>query len=382
MEPKLLRFADRLSADLVGRWLEGGQFVFEDVTPDDLAQQADVAGKLVEKGIWTINEARERFGWGDAVAWGDTPWFPNIMAPPGAAPSQLALPAPPAEEPPAEEKPTEVVEGASAKRAPSPLGKALSERDHARLQRGYQAAAKRYFQELEREVVEAVRASEDLAALAAREGKGAKALDDDTLRITSTLVSWPEKDEALEGRMRRPTERTVERAGMAALAELDIAISFDLTDERVVAWMESYLPRLAGDVNLTTRQDIAITLASGIQQGDTQAALADRVRDVFSAAKDARAEAIARSEEARAQVRGHLEGWRQSGVVKAKVWRTAGDPCEDCAPMDGVQIGLEETFYDKGDETARGTVLDYEDVEGPPLHTNCNCYVEAVLEEI
>lgn len=81
MEPKLLRFADKLSAELVARWREGARFVFEDVTPDDLEQESQIAARLVEKGIWTINEARQRFSWGEGLAWGDTAWMPETLRP-------------------------------------------------------------------------------------------------------------------------------------------------------------------------------------------------------------------------------------------------------------------------------------------------------------
>jgi len=90
MEPKLLRFADKVSAELASRWREGARFVFEDVTPDDLEQESQIAARLVEKGIWTINEARERFGWGERVAWGDAAWMPENLRPADTAAAPAA----------------------------------------------------------------------------------------------------------------------------------------------------------------------------------------------------------------------------------------------------------------------------------------------------
>ena len=76
MEPKLARFAAKVTAELCARYDAGLEFVFADVTPQDIAQQAEVAVKLANAGLRTINELRAEFKWGDPVAWGDAWWAP------------------------------------------------------------------------------------------------------------------------------------------------------------------------------------------------------------------------------------------------------------------------------------------------------------------
>jgi SPP1 gp7 family putative phage head morphogenesis protein len=81
-----------------------------------------------------------------------------------------------------------------------------------------------------------------------------------------------------------------------------------------------------------------------------------------------RAETIARTESARASVKGQREIWKQAqeqGNLDAdeyeRVWIVSGDSatCDDCDDLDGETVGLDEEFPD-GD---------------PPLHANCRCSV-------
>ena len=83
MQPKLARIAAKVTAELCARYDPGLEFVFADVTPQDIAQQAEVAVKLANAGLRTINELRAEFKWGDPVPWGDAWWAPGTRAPAG-----------------------------------------------------------------------------------------------------------------------------------------------------------------------------------------------------------------------------------------------------------------------------------------------------------
>jgi HK97 family phage portal protein len=89
MQPKLARFAAKVTAELCARYDAGLEFVFADVTPQDIAQQAEVAVRLANAGLRTINELRAEFKWGDPVPWGDAWWAPGTRAPAGGG-SQAA----------------------------------------------------------------------------------------------------------------------------------------------------------------------------------------------------------------------------------------------------------------------------------------------------
>lgn len=103
---------------------------------------------------------------------------------------------------------------------------------------------------------------------------------------------------------------------------------------------------------------------------------------VLGLAATLRADLIAVTEVARAQSVADVNAWSQSGVVEGTEWFTAEDEkvCKFCGPMNGRVIGLEETFYSKGDvqvesgknrkgETTNYTYKhDYDDALGAPLH--------------
>jgi HK97 family phage portal protein len=108
MEPKLARFAAKVTAELCARYDPGLELRFADVTPQDIAQQAEVAVKLANAGLRTINELRAEFKWGDPVAWGDAWWAPATRTPAGGG------------------VPGETNESAPAGR------QAMAERDHSR----------------------------------------------------------------------------------------------------------------------------------------------------------------------------------------------------------------------------------------------------------
>lgn len=103
-----------------------------------------------------------------------------------------------------------------------------------------------------------------------------------------------------------------------------------------------------------TRDMIRSTVETALSEGWSaqETAKAIRENEGFSAA---RAETIARTEVAIADVQGQLVGWKASGLVAAKQWLTAPDCCDECQDLDGEQASLDDEFSE-GD---------------PPLHPNC-----------
>ena len=78
--------------------------------------------------------------------------------------------------------------------------------------------------------------------------------------------------------------------------------------------------------------------------------------------------------------------WEESGVVEKKQRYTALDErvCEFCWPMNWKTIALKDNYFNKG-TTLIGAdwhelKLDYDDVEGAPLHPNCRCVLLPVVE--
>ena len=112
--------------------------------------------------------------------------------------------------------------------------------------------------------------------------------------------------------------------GEDQLQELEIGVDFDLTSPRVIEFLERNAARRIRDINRTTRRRLQATLRVGVQEGETTAQLAARVRSVFKNAQGPRSLLIARTETVRGAGFGAVEGMRQGGIDE-KEWLDSRD---------------------------------------------------------
>jgi HK97 family phage portal protein len=152
--------------------------------------------------------------------------------------------------------------------------------------------------------------------------------------------------------------------------------------------------RTASGVTETQAVRFKEVLGNGVAEGETVDELATRVQDWAASQKDedgswSRARTVARTEAMRAARTAEVEAWTATGIVTGKTWLLAPDPCEFCEAASKSfgekAIGLGDSFYIKG-EVLTGAdgnemVLDYEDVDGPPLHPNCRCSVQPQFDQ-
>jgi HK97 family phage portal protein len=173
---------------------------------------------------------------------------------------------------------------------------------------------------------------------------------------------------------------------------------FDVTNPAVINSLDNYTIRLAGTVNNSTidmiTRDIQNGLASGQSMQEMAANLQNGVPTNRNIQPGYRSVMIARTESARAYVAGEEEGWKESGIVAGKRWLLAAGACEFCVAtaakfnVGNAPVKLGEPFYTlgstieipKADGGFRRMKIDYAPVEGAPLHPNCRCDVEPVLE--
>lgn len=178
-----------------------------------------------------------------------------------------------------------------------------------------------------------------------------------------------------------PILKQIVKVEGARAARLVGKTPFDLASRPVQEYLKNRGYKFSFEVNEETNKLLGKTLADGIQNGESIPDLRKRVQTLFDDMEKYRAERIARAEVIRASNFSKQEAYTQSGVVEKKEWFAYDDDrsCEFCPKLDGKVIGLDSSYFDKGD-TFRGKEggvlnLDYGDVEYPPLHVNCRCAI-------
>lgn len=158
----------------------------------------------------------------------------------------------------------------------------------------------------------------------------------------------------------------------AQVHEAAVAFAHDRAAELVgMQWDGDVLvanPDATWAITEGTRTLLRGDVTTALEEGWGTDELADHLATSY-AFSDARAMNIARTELARADVEGNLEGWRASGVVAGKQSILSDshdeeDECDDAAAM-GV-VDLDDDFGGLGD---------------PPYHPRCECDVVPVLED-
>jgi SPP1 gp7 family putative phage head morphogenesis protein len=147
----------------------------------------------------------------------------------------------------------------------------------------------------------------------------------------------------------------------------DINELLELANDNAIAWAEERAAELVTEIDETTRTMVRDMTTQALEEGMSNDELADALIE-SGAFTDSRAEKIARTETAMADVQGNKIGWREAGVVIGKQWIVDPDgACEDCASLDGEVVPLDSTFS--------GGRRD------PPLHPHCECDLLPVLED-
>ena len=136
-------------------------------------------------------------------------------------------------------------------------------------------------------------------------------------------------------------------------------------------------------VNRTTQRRIADAVAEGNDAGESIDKIEKRIKAVFAERRAKHARTIARTEIGKASSFGHVEGFRQSGVVTGKRWNTSLDSrVRDSHHINGQVVGLEEPFRLGDGEAADAPLVG---AGGGPLSArnsiNCRCFVTPVIGE-
>jgi hypothetical protein len=175
--------------------------------------------------------------------------------------------------------------------------------------------------------------------------------------------------------------RQLAKGMLAAGAEIGVTLNPNVVVGQVADYVRDYSKLAVRSINNTTREKLRGALSDIIENGGDRQSLIGKVGDILGAdVSKYRAELVARTELARAHSSGRLEQYKESGATR-KVWAAGVEACEFCRELDGLTMGVEENFFDKGtqltitaeDGNEKHMSLDYEDVATQPLHPGCNC---------
>ena len=205
--------------------------------------------------------------------------------------------------------------------------------------------------------------------------KATKALDpEDDDRIDGLLDTWDAVEAPIAHELDaifREAARDA-REAFEARDTIDLSVinqaAFDFARARAAEligkkWHDGKLvdnPDAKWAITDTTREELKALVEQAFKEGMTPAELRETTEasGVFT---PSRAEMIARTEMARAQVKGALSTAQQAGAV-GKEWQTSGDHDQDdeCDENEDAGIIAIDDDFPSGDD-------------GPPAHPRCNC---------
>lgn len=167
--------------------------------------------------------------------------------------------------------------------------------------------------------------------------------------------------------------------GSAALAQLGKTTEelLEQVNEKAVAWAEKHAAELVTKISEVTREKIAGDVAAALELGMSVDELADALSSAY-AFSDQRAELIATTERAFADVRGNTLAYAESGVVSGLEWVTANDgdddrTCEECEMNNGAVVPMDADGNAAEPFPSGATTV--------PAHPGCLCDLLPALKE-
>jgi SPP1 gp7 family putative phage head morphogenesis protein len=152
---------------------------------------------------------------------------------------------------------------------------------------------------------------------------------------------------------------------------------FDVVPQQIDEAVKKASLKFAKSTNETTEtelndalEDLRGKIKDGLVDGDPIPLMKKKVEDVFENISSERAENIARTETSRAMHESQRITAKASGLVKGFKLLASSECCDECAEMDGKEIGMDEKF--NGDDDYDESML--------PIHPKCRCTALEILD--
>lgn len=419
--PRVKAFCKFINKYIVDEFDPALQLSFVKFVPDDIA--AKTTERKEAAGIWqTVNEIRKEMGLPDVkggddlyrksgyTKLGDEPEAPAATPPTNTPPNPDDEPAP------ADSDADKDTELRKARRklalkirrnrdAKKKIEQSNAQLAQERLDQGERriqtalpllAQYETDFMQTTREYFELQRTgvlNELMAALPDGERKYSKRAIDPAYKQIQLIVSDQQWDIDLSRQLQPLYEGLMTKQLVDTFAQLnDFTPPADVPS--IADFARNRAGRVAKDINDETQKQIMLSIAEGIDKGESRNELRVRVETVFGDAASYRAERIARTESVRAAGEADLLGWRDSNIVVGKQWHTAiGDACPFCTNLNGKVLELNTAFVEMGETQnvqtigADGKVVThsrtekYEAKQCPPAHPNCRCTMLPILKD-
>ena len=412
IKPKMIKLVEMLNEFLVPLFDDSGKVYldFEDPVPENKELKLKVSTEGVTKGVLTINEARELLGY-DAVEGGD-----DVLAPstPNVEPKIMAngkrnkkkelvnKTAVRSNRKRTEDKRFKTAVTMAVKKElekklrPIIYSQLLSEKENKKRVADLKAKAKSYdgkdetkkeFQraqlrigeEFEKRFITKINVVFREQSQIVLDKLPQKALSENLLDVDEEAKKMYKK--------LRPTMTFVigtQSAKSFQLLGQDRNRITEFNNDAVADFLNERFMKVMVDVTGQTNRIIGKVIAGAIKDEVSIPETAKRITQSFKKMESYRAKRIARSEIIRATSFATEETFIVSEVVEAKEWLTFIDERTDpqCIAMNGKKLKLGGSYFKKGD-TFQGdgfdVNLDYEDIAGPPLHSNCRCTLVPVV---
>lgn len=386
IRPKIDRFIDHINAFLVEpTWGDNIYLSYEDMTYINEKDKIEEYDKGLNKWL-TINDIRKERG-DKPLAGGDYIYMPiTMVATVGDIPNvepkepeEPKEPTPPEEEPAEEPKEDPEEDEEKAKKSIKEtkqevrIGQGQGEIFRQLLYRNVKVWARKYKMILKKELnlqLEQI--------LENNKGKSIKKKDLDTW-----IPNIEEFKTKLRGILIPLGLDLFKEQGQIASELIGVTDPLNITDI-IKDYITVRTDKMLDTLNKNIVDDLSATIQEGILQGDSITDLKNRVKKVYKSIEDTKAELISRTETIAMSNQSALESYRQSSIVKKQEWRANPGACEFCESLNGKTVGLFESYALQGTKLQAGDEffnVDYENVEHPPLHPNCECTILPVIEE-
>src|SRR5882762_351815 len=155
------------------------------------------------------------------------------------------------------------------------------------------------------------------------------------------------------------------------------------TESALEAWVKEEAARAAKSIVQNISDTLRGAAEQAVQEGLSPQEVKEAVQKAMDDLKEIGPERIASTETVRGVMKGRITAAEDSQVVEMIRWVTSEDElvCPLCQSMNKKEMEPGGVWFKKGDILdidGVKLVLDYDNVEGPPIHVDCRCWIEYV----